>query len=231
MPANLQVFVLLLLFIVPGFVFVEVDLRRRPAQQLGTFDKTVLSILFSTIVHSLVLWPIVLCSLGVEVDAGKVFDKGWLVDWTGKHLALTYTYVFFYFLFCIVVAVLCGFKVGSVTRRWMPVLSRIVRRDRDNWVLVQMKNGDFFTGALDMIPADYDILQGPAKDFTIVPPGRYKPKGQSWQDLQKHEVILLNTSNVDAISWTAPLWAMLARLMCLGACSYVKPIGCDCGMR
>lgn len=62
-----------------------------------------------------------------------------------------------------------------------------------------MKNGDFYTGVLGMIPADYDVLQGPAKDFTITPPGRYKPKAKPWQKLEEEEVVLLNTANVDAI--------------------------------
>ncbi len=55
MPGNIQALLLFVLFIVPGFVFVEVDTRRRPARQLGTFDKTVLSVLFSTILHAIPL--------------------------------------------------------------------------------------------------------------------------------------------------------------------------------
>lgn len=88
---------------------------------------------------------------------------------------------------------------GPVTKRWEPVISRIIDPDKLYSVLIQMKNGDFFTGLLDKIPADYEVLQSPAKDFTIRPPGRYKPKGQAWQSLENKEVVLLNTSNVDAI--------------------------------
>jgi len=204
MPGNLQALVLLLIFIVPGFVFVEVDTRRRPAQKLGTFDKTVLSILFSTILHAILVCPILLFLLAVKFDVAQLFDKERLVEWCGKHVGLTYTYVFLYFLVSIAAAVLCGFKVGIITHRWTPVLSRIVRRDRPNWVLVQMKNGDLFTGILGMIPADYDILQGPAKDFTITPPGHYRPKGRTWENLQDGELVLLNTSNVDAIRILQP---------------------------
>ncbi len=190
---------MLLVFIVPGFVFVEVDTRRRPAQKLGTFDKTILSVLFSTILHAVLVWPILLLLLAFKFEVSRLFDADWLGEWCGKHPLLTYTSLFFYFLLCIAIATGCGFAAGVVTHTWTPVLSRSVRRDRQNCVLVHMKNGSFFTGVLGMIPADYDVLQGPAKDFTILPPGRYKPKGRPWQELQEAEVILLNTSNVDAI--------------------------------
>ncbi len=198
MPVNIQALALLLVFIVPGFVFVEVDARRRPAQKLGTFDKTVLSILFSTVLHAVLSLIILLLLLSMKFDITRLVNRDWLA-WGGKHPICAYGCTLSYFLLCIVIAGLLGYLVGAVTHRWTPVLSRVVRRDKQNSVLVQMKNGDFFTGALGMIPADYDVLQSQAKDFTIVPPGRYKPKGRPWQKLLDGETVLLNTSNVDAI--------------------------------
>jgi hypothetical protein len=199
MPGNIQALLVILVFIAPGFIFVEVDTRRRPAQRLGAFDKTVLSVLFSTALHAVLLWPILLGLLVFGFRLANLLDADWLLVFAQEHVFLTYTCVLLYFLLSLFIGVGCGVKVGTVTRNWTPILSRIVRRDRPNPVLVQMKNGDFYTGILDMIPADYDVLQGPAKDFTITPPGRYKPNGKRWQKLQEGEVVLLNTSNVDAI--------------------------------
>ena len=201
MPVNFQALLLLLVFIVPGFVFVEVDTRRRPAQKLGTFDKTVLSIFFSTILHAVLTWLILLALLTYGFDTAKLLDRGWLAGQAETHIVATYALGSCYFILSVGIASVCGFMVGRLTHRWTPVLSRVVKRDRDinNWVLVQMSNGDFFTGILGMIPADYDVLTGPAKDFAVIPPGRYKAAGQPWQPLQDGEVVLLNTSNVDAI--------------------------------
>ncbi|MHC4400222.1 MAG: DUF6338 family protein [Planctomycetota bacterium] len=199
MPANLQALLLLLVFIAPGFVFVEVDTRRRPAQKLAAFDKTVLSILFSTLLHAVLLWPTLLCFSLCGFDLARVLDANWLLNYVQQHVLLTYTFLLVYFFVAIAIAVFCGFKVGALTSKWTPVLSRSVRRDRPNPVLVHMKNGDFYTGILGMIPADYDVLQGPAKDFTVIPPGRYKPKGKRWPKLQEGEIVLLNTANVDAV--------------------------------
>lgn len=178
MPGNAQGLLLLLVFIVPGFVFVEVDTRRRPAQKLAAFDKTVLSVLFSTVLHATLLWPVLSCLWLFGSDLARVVDPKWLIDWGGRHVLLTYTGLLFYFLACIAIAVCCGIGIGAVTRTWTPVFSKVVRRDTPNPVLVQMKNGDFYTGILGMIPADYDVLQGVAKDFTITSPGRYKPNGK-----------------------------------------------------
>jgi len=199
MPGNAQGLLLLLVFIVPGFVFVEVDTRRRPAQKLAAFDKTVLSVLFSTVLHAILLWPVIFGFWLFGFELARLVDPKWLFDWVGHHVLLTYTALLLYFSVCIAIAVLCGIGIGAVTRTWTPVFSKVVRRDTPNPVLVQMKNGDFYTGILGMIPADYEVLQGVAKDFTITPPGRYKPNGKRWQKLQDGEVVLLNTANVDAI--------------------------------
>lgn len=199
MPGNVQGLLLLLVFIVPGFVFVEVDTRRRPAQKLAAFDKTVISVLFSTIVHAVLLWPILFFLWLLSVDLARLLDPTWLFGCLASHVLLAYTGLLLYFLVCIAIAVFCGVKVGVVTRTWTPVFSRVIKRDKPNPVLIQMKNGDFYTGILGTIPADYDVLQGPAKDFTITPPGRYKPHEKRWQKLQDGEVVLLNTANVDAI--------------------------------
>jgi len=208
MPGNLQTLLLLLVFIIPGFVFVEVDTRRRPAQKLAAFDKTVLSVFFSTMLHAVLLCPILLCLRLFNFNLANLFDAEWLLAWMTEHVLLMYVSVLLYFLVSIMIAVYCGFRVGAVTCTWTPVLSRIVRRDEANGVLVQMKNGDIYTGILGMIPADYDVLQGLAKDFTITPPGRYKPKGQPWQNLQSGEIVLLNTSNVNAIRM---MWLLESR--------------------
>jgi len=199
MPVNLQAILLILVFIVPGFVFVEVDARLRPAQKLGAFDRTVVSVLFSTILHGFVVWLICVVLWFISFDLAKLFDATWLADWSRKHTLLVYTSLLSYFLLSMTIAIWCGARIGILTRGWMPVILRVVEKDKINSVLVQMKNGDFFTGLLDKIPADYDVLQSPAKDFTIRAPGRYKPKGQPWQNREETEVILLNTSNVDAI--------------------------------
>ncbi len=201
MPVNFQALLLLLVFIVPGFVFVEVDTRRRPAQNLGTFDKTVLSVFFSTILHAVLAWLVLLALLTFGFDTARLLDREWLAAQAETHIVATYAFGSCYFILSVGIATVCGFMVGRLTRRWTPVLSRVVVREQNinNWVLVQMSNGDFFTGILGMIPADYDVLTGPAKDFTVIPPGRYKPAGQSWQALQDGEVVLLNTSNVDAM--------------------------------
>lgn len=199
MPANLQTVFLILIFIVPGFVFTEVDARLRPAQKIGPFERTILSILFSTILHSILICPLLLFLVIVQFDFSNLFDSVWLMQWGGKHPFILYIATCAYFFIAVIIAGCCGIKIGTVTREWMPIISRVLERERANSVLVQMKNGDFYTGLLDMIPADYDILQSPAKDFTIKPPGRYKPKGQAWQKLEDTEVVLLNTSNVDAI--------------------------------
>jgi len=199
MPTNIQALALLLVFIVPGFLFVEVDTRRRPAQKLGAFDKTILSILFSTLLHAAFLFLILAVLRLFEFDLATLLDGAWFMTWIRDHLLLSYVCILLYSLVCLGMATLCGISVGTITRTWTPVLSRVVRRDKANPVLVQMKNGDYYTGILGMIPADYDVLQSPAKDFTIRPPGRYKPNGQGWQNLQEAEVIVLNTSNVDAI--------------------------------
>ena len=199
MPTNAQALLLVLLFIVPGFVLVEVDSRLRPSQKLAAFDKTVLSVLFSAILHAFLLWLILLGLWGFGVDLSGLLDADWAVDWLSKHVLLIYTWILIYFALSVAIAVRLGFKVSAVTGKWVPVLSRIVRSDKPNPVLVQMKNGDFYTGILGVIPADYDVLQSSAKDFTIRPPGRYKPKGKRWQKLQDGETVLLNTTNIDAI--------------------------------
>lgn len=199
MPGNLHAILLIVFFVVPGFVFVEVDARLRPSQKFGAFERTVVSVLFSTIWHGIVLWMLLLGLLVFGCDVAKVFDLKCVAQWSRDHVFFVCTCLLAYLLLSILVPGWCGSKMGLVTRGWMPVVSRVVDQKRFNSVLVQMKNGDFFTGLLDKIPADYDVLQGPAKDFTITPPGRYKPKGQSWQKLEDNEVVLLNTSNVDAI--------------------------------
>ena len=102
MPGNVQALFLLLLFIVPGFVFVEVDARRRPAQKLPAFDKTVISVLFSAILHAILLWPILVCLWLFGFELGKLLNPAWLMEWVAAHLLLTYSLLLFYFLldFC-----------------------------------------------------------------------------------------------------------------------------------
>lgn len=50
MPTTLQG-LLIVFFVLPGFLAVEVDARRRPAREHSAFDKTVLSVLYSAFVH------------------------------------------------------------------------------------------------------------------------------------------------------------------------------------
>ena len=199
MPSNLESLALILVFIVPGFVCVEVDARLRLGQKLAAFDRTIVSILFSTVLHAVLTWLILFALLLFRFKLANLFDRDWLANWFALHTFTAITLGLCYFAIAIVLACIAGWMVGSVTKRWVPVVSRLVAEGNRSSVLIQMKNGDFFTGLLDMIPADYEVLQSPAKDFTIKPPGRYKPKGQPWQYLEDKEVVLPNTSNVDAI--------------------------------
>ncbi len=199
MPDNVQALLLLVLFIAPGFVFIEVHARRRPTRKLGTFDKTVLTVLFSTILH-VVLVGLVLAILYLrDVDLNFLFDQDALQTRIEQHAYEAYLYVVVYFFVALLLSGISGLLAGRTVWRAIPVFARVVRRDKENAVLVQMKNGDFFTGILGLIPGDYDVLQGPAKDFTISPPGRYKPKDRDWQSLQMGETVVLNTTNVDAL--------------------------------
>lgn len=199
MPSNLEAILLILVFIVPGFVCVEVDARLRFGQKLAAFERTIVSILISAALHAVLTWLTLFVLFLLRFNLANLFDRNWLANWFVANPFLAVNLGLFYFAIAIVLAVFVGWKVGPVTKRWVPVISRIVDENKRNSVLIQMKNGDFFTGLLDMIPADYEVLQSPAKDFTIIPPGRYKPKGQAWQNLEDKEVVLLNTSNVDAI--------------------------------
>lgn len=57
MPDSIPAFVTLLLFIVPGYLAVELDSLKRPSRRHTSFDRTVLSVLISTVAH-LALIPI-----------------------------------------------------------------------------------------------------------------------------------------------------------------------------
>jgi hypothetical protein len=155
--------------------------------------------LFSTVLHVLLLGVILLGLSLSRFDLANLLDTQWTIEWAKGHVLLAYTLLTTYSVVAIGVAVGCGFGVDRFTQRRVPVLSRIVGRDRANAVLVQLKNGDYYTGILGTIPADYDVLQVAAKDFTITPPGRYKRKDSKSQKLDPREVVFLNTMNVDAI--------------------------------
>jgi len=199
MPDNLQALLLVVWFVIPGFVFVEVRAWSRPTRKLSTFDKTVLTILVSTVLHISLVFLVLLALHLRGFDLTLAFDQGYVVDHAKEHPLLAYAYAFAYFVATLVIACALGWLVGKVEWTVTPVFLRVIRRDKPNAVLVQMKNGDFYTGILELIPGDYDILQSPAKDFTLSPPGRYKPKDLDWQNLQAGETVVLNTTNIDAL--------------------------------
>ena len=80
MPTNVQSLLVLLLFVLPGFVAVEVIARIQPSRERSTFDKTALSVLYSTIVHVLLVPILTFIAIWCFAFDPTTVDATWLSD-------------------------------------------------------------------------------------------------------------------------------------------------------
>lgn len=218
MPTNVQSLLVLLLFVLPGFVAVEVIARIQPSRERSTFDKTALSVLYSTIVH-VVLVPILTCiaiwCFGFEP---RTIDAEWLSERMREQLPLCEAVVVGYFVLATLCGVGLGFAIAKTTGYIAPVWAqetyiRVQHRGRLRRlgdlltsrryraalaVFVIMKNGDRYVGLLKTLPGDFEDLQRKDKFFSIQRV-TYAPNEGLVHKLEDGQVVLLNTDNVDAM--------------------------------
>jgi hypothetical protein len=218
MPTNLQSLLVLLVFVLPGFVAVEIDARSRPARERSTFDKTALSVFYSTLVH-LALVPLAtfLATWLWSFDPAVV-DSNWATEQMQQHLWRSESLLLGYFATAMLSGALFGYTLSKFKGQTPPVWAqetyvRVQRRGfaqairerlhRPRYtaalsVLVLMKNGDQYAGLLKTLPGEFDELQRKDKFFSIQKVA-YRPKDATPQTLQPGQVVLLNTDNVDAM--------------------------------
>ncbi|HEX7378570.1 MAG TPA: DUF6338 family protein [Pirellulales bacterium] len=217
MPTTLQG-LLIVFFVLPGFLAVEVDARRRPAREHSAFDKTVLSVLYSAFVHL----PLLFCWsfaavrwLGADFN---ILTEEWITQQIRARPLHLQGYIMAYFASSMATGWLLGSCLAGVTRHIAPVWARetYLRVLPKGWtdrvmerlrrpafvaaisVLVKMKSGDQYAGILRTAPGDYDELQQKDKYFSIIQ-AVYLPKDGSLEKLGGDQVVLLNMADVEAL--------------------------------
>jgi len=220
-PTNLDGLLVLLLFVLPGFVAVEVNARFQPIRERSAFDKTALSVLFSTLVH-LALVPIAtyLVIANGALDPRTV-DASWLSTQLRSNPVAAELCIGGYFLAATFVGGFLGYLTWILVADVPPVWAaetyvRVQKRTfatrvRERFqkpryraglsVYVIMKNGDRYVGLLKTLTGEFDELQRKDKFFSIqkaVYLGGTRPPFT----LPVTQVVLLNTENVDAM-WIA----------------------------
>lgn len=191
---------LTILFIVPGFL-AEEELRKKfPFRRSTTFERTVNSIYYSVWIHTFFLLVIlVLC-----FPVGQLWTRRPYIEviHTAGSLPLV---VFIYCAF----AMLAGqqlfgrvFLVGyyewnkKEISSFFPVWSRTLPDDKITFARIRLKNGDLYSGQIEYVHSDYDLLSSSEKDIYIVSPRIFQDG--VWKNLEKEEVkgILLNTRDI-----------------------------------
>lgn len=217
MPTTLQG-LLIILFVLPGFLAVEVDAHRRPARERSVFDKTVLSVLYSAFVHL----PLLVCwsyAALTWLDADfSIVTEGWIMQQIRERPLRVQGYIVAYFASTMAAGYLLGSSLAKLTRHVAPVWARetylrvLPKRWTDRmteWlrrpkftgaisVLVKMKSGDQDAGILRTAPGDYDELQQKDKYFSIVR-AVYLPKDGVLETLDDDQVVLLNMADIEAL--------------------------------
>ncbi len=217
MPTTIQGF-LILLFVLPGFLAVELDAQIRPARERSLFDKTVLCVLFSSLVHVVLIlaWTYVAeVRLGLDL---AVVTEAWISQQFRDHPLRTEGFVCGYFASSMLAGWVVGGGLSKLNRGIAPVWARetYLRVRRKGWldrfmvwrqrrkfnkavsVLVKMKSGDQYAGILRSVPGEYSELQQKDKYFSIAR-AVFLPKEGVLQALEEQQVVLLNMADVESL--------------------------------
>jgi hypothetical protein len=200
MPNNLQA-LLVVFFLVPGFVAAEMHAQQLPLKERSLFDKFVLTVVASVFLHALWMpiwlkandsfrWIPFPLRADVEVDEGQL--------WNIWQLAVTYLLPT-----SIAGAALGQWALPRIIRPRMPVWTvELFQRAREENIAITayvvMSNGDIYVGVVKSIPHDYEILHGDSKDFSITNAIYLRHNADRLEQLD-NQVVLLNTADVGAM--------------------------------
>ena len=112
MITTLQGLFIVLFFVVPGFIVVEMSSLISPARKGSTFERTVQAVIYSTLIHlpATIFLAVVLCSMGTQVYILEFI----LANYPGKVLFA----FLLYFIIVIIVAIRLGYLIPTRLKKY-----------------------------------------------------------------------------------------------------------------
>lgn len=197
---NLLIF---LIFIAPGFVFLQDIKRKRPLELLSTFDVVSRCIFISFLVHSLLF-----AVIAVIPQTMNILISIMNFDFRNIHSNIEiYSFLLYcaFFLIYVFIAIFIALLVAHFYRLYLekygldtlPVFYRAFLPEKNVVFLkVIMKDSKIYAGQLKYNPRSYELTTITEKDIYIAEPKYFD--GVKWIEL-KADGILLNTRDILSI--------------------------------
>ena len=205
MPDSLQALIVIVVFILPGFLAVRMDGFVRPIRQRNAFESTGWAVLYSTVVHMVLVIPTSLVCIwigGLDPTVEDFSWEVWLDAQTSEHLLRTEFAIIVYLATMGICGIALGQFVSTRTRLNVPVWSKetLVRSQTEGPLvcLAIMTNGDQYSGTLFQVPTDYEVLTRKDRDFSIRD-AVYVPKDGEMEALDDAEIVLLNSRDIASL--------------------------------
>lgn len=190
---------LTILFIIPGFLAEETVREKYPFRRSTTFERTVYSVYYSSLIHFFLSIILVL------YFSVSLRHPPWTLQPYVEimHTARLMPLVFIYCITAIIVGRLLApyilvryYEWKDETSFLFPLWYHTLPKDKIAFVRAKLKNGDLYSGQIKYFPLDYDLLSSPEKDIYIVSPKIFRDG--LWKKLSDEGVegILLNTRDI-----------------------------------